>query len=290
MKKNNTKEIKSHSNDKIIQLTSNNQKRNIKRKVKKKNNVNNNNETKNGPITKIDFNNYNQQNNIIFSDNIDNHMNSHSQIKKIKQTKNDNGNNINSKNNYKDIKEKVKNMMKCTEDELNDLSYELALQYDKRTFLEFYLSLLKTKHNFINTFLFNGDYNSKIIKIDLFFIDFASSYIVNALFFDDDTMHNIYESNGSFDLENQLPIAIYSYLISILINFILNLFSLSNDVIIDFKKNKNIINVTQRSAKLISIIKIRTVLFFIISSLFLGSFGIIFQCFVPFIKILNFIY
>ena len=39
-------------------------------------------------------------------------------------------------------------------------------------------------------------------------------YTVNALFFNDDTMHNIYENKGSFDLEYQLPTTIYSSLIS----------------------------------------------------------------------------
>ena len=197
-------------------------------------------------------------------------MNRNKKIKNIQQTKNSDNNNILSRN--KITIEKIKNIMKYTEDEINDLSYELALQHDKRTYFEFYLSLLKTKHNFINAFIFNGDYNSKIIKIDLFFIDFASSYIINALFFNDDTMHEIYESKGSFNLNDQLPIAIYSYLISSFINFLLNMFALSNDAIIDFKQNKNIIDLDKRSKKLISIIKIRTILFFIISFIFLRSF------------------
>ena len=190
-------------------------------------------------------------------------------IKKVKKEEKKINNNDNDNNNIIEI---LKNIMKYTEDEINDLSYELALQYDKRTYFELYLSLLRTKHNFINSFLFNGDYNSKIIKIDLFFIDFASSYIINALFFNDDTMHDIYESKGSFNLNDQLPIAIYSYLISSFINFLLNMFALSNDAIIDFKQNKKIININKRSKKLILIIKIRTFLFFIISSIFLFSF------------------
>ena len=74
---------------------------------------------------------------------------------------------------------KAENRMKYTDQEINELPYNLAIQYDKRTFCNYYISLLKTKHNLIFTF-FNNDYNSTIIKIDLFFIGFTIDYIVNA--------------------------------------------------------------------------------------------------------------
>ena len=51
--------------------------------------------------------------------------------------------------------------------ELNDLSYNEAIIYDKRTFCQFYSSLIKEKHNFIFTFFNKDDYNPGIIKIDL---------------------------------------------------------------------------------------------------------------------------
>ena len=62
-------------------------------------------------------------------------------------------------------------------------------------------------------------------------------YTVNALFFNDETMHEIYVDKGLFDLETQLPIALYSYLISYILNFPLGLLGLSNDSISDFKQN-----------------------------------------------------
>jgi hypothetical protein len=77
-------------------------------------------------------------------------------------------------NNQKKI-EKINSIMEYSDDEKNELSYELAIQYDKRTFCEYYISLIKTKHNFIFTFFYNNDYNSKIIKIDNFFISFSHS-------------------------------------------------------------------------------------------------------------------
>ena len=94
-------------------------------------------------------------------------------------------------------------------------------------------------------------------------------YAINALFFNDDTMHKIYENKGQFDLEYQLPITIYSSLISMFLDSILQLFALSNDNIIEFKQNKEIINIEKRNEKLIFILKIKFILYFIISFILL---------------------
>ena len=129
---------------------------------------------------------------------------------------------------------KTKNIMEYTDEEINILPYNLALKYDKRSYCNFYISLLKTKHKLIFA-LYNNDYNSRIIKISLFLIEFTIDYVVNALFYNDDTMHKIYESKGQFDLEVQIPIIVYSSLISMLLNKPLCLLALSNDAIINFK-------------------------------------------------------
>ena len=49
--------------------------------------------------------------------------------------------------------------MEYNDEEKNNLNYELALRYDKRTYFEYYLSLLKTKHPFIFSFCYSKDYN-----------------------------------------------------------------------------------------------------------------------------------
>ena len=65
---------------------------------------------------------------------------------------------------------KIKTIIKYTDEEKNEFSYELALQYDKRNYCDYYISLLKTKHDFIFSFINSDDYNSRIIKIVLFFL------------------------------------------------------------------------------------------------------------------------
>ena len=178
----------------------------------------------------------------------------------------------NLKLNNQKIIEKIRNILKYTDDEINNLEYELALQYDKRTYCQYYFSLLKTNQDIIYTFCGSKDYNSKVIKIDLFFVNLSMFYIINALFFDDETMHNIYETKGAFNLEYQLPKTIYSTLISSILYMILKFLALSNDKIVKFKKNRSQKDLISRKNNLKRNIIISIVLYFIISFILLAFF------------------
>ena len=177
--------------------------------------------------------------------------------------------NLNQKRN---INKKITNRKKYNDDEINALSYEKALLYDKRKYCQYYISLIKTKHNFAFSFCNYKDYNSRLIKIDLFFNGFAVFYVVNALFYNDETFHNIYKCNGSFDIEYQLPKIIYSSLISIIFNQILKILALSNDTIIEFKHKKIKTDLKKKYDNLVNKLKIKFILYFIISSIFLFIF------------------
>ena len=153
--------------------------------------------------------------------------------------------------------------------EKNELPYDLALKYDKRKYTEYYISLLREKHNLIFSFFNNKDYNSRVIKYDLFFIGFTIYYTINALFFNDDMMHKIYVSEGSYSIEYKMVTIIYSSLISLFLNKLLKSLALSNDSIIKFKQDKKKNDVEQRETKLISKIKIKLIIYYIISFIFL---------------------
>ena len=60
--------------------------------------------------------------------------------------------------------------MEYNDREMNEFTYEQALKYDKRNYIQYYFSLLKTKYILIFSFYTSNDYNSKIIKIDLFLL------------------------------------------------------------------------------------------------------------------------
>ena len=159
--------------------------------------------------------------------------------------------------------------MEYTDDEINILPYKLALQYDTRTFSEYYISLLRAKHDILFSFFYNNDYNSKIIKIDLFFVGFSIYYTVNTLFYTDGTMHNIYITNGSFGIEYQITKCVYSFIISFALNKLLKLFALSNNSIIDFKQDKNKKNISERGAVLKYALKLKFISYFAFSFIFL---------------------
>jgi hypothetical protein len=159
--------------------------------------------------------------------------------------------------------------IKYNSEEINILSYELALQCDKRTYCEYYISLLKSKHSLIFSFFNNTDYNPKIIKMDLFFISFAGYYAINGLFFNDDTMHKIYESKGKYNLEYNIPKILYSSLISMILNKILTLLALSNDDILNFKQTKNKNDIGRIRDSLWNKLRIKFILYYIISSIFI---------------------
>ena len=163
------------------------------------------------------------------------------------------------------VKDNFKNYI---DEEINGLPYIIAVKFDKRTYCQYYGSLIKTQHNLICVLFNNADYNSGIVKIDLFLVGFVIEYTVNALFYNDDTMHEIYESKGEFDLETQLPIIVYSTIISYILNSPLNFLALTNDPIIDFKQG-SIKNIMKRAKKLVNILNFKFVVYFIISTLFL---------------------
>ena len=163
--------------------------------------------------------------------------------------------------------------------ELNSLSYANALIYDKRTYFQYYLSLIKTKHKLIFTFCLNNDYNSKSIKICLFLFSFALFYTTNALFFTESDIHKIYEDEGDYDFIYNIPQIIYSSIISTFISIIIRFFSLSENQILEMKKSSNKIKYKESFIKLLACLKIKFSCFFIISLLFLILFWYYISCF-----------
>ena len=163
--------------------------------------------------------------------------------------------------------------------ELNSLEYEEAIKLDHRNYFEYYFSLIKNNHPLMFSFSPYNDYNSKIIKIFLFFFSFSLDFTINALFFNDDTMHKIYEDKGKFNFLYQIPQILYSTLISRFIDSLIKNLTLSQDAFVDLKQ-EDIKNIDKKySKKLINILKIKFILFFIIAFLILGFFLYYIACF-----------
>ena len=164
---------------------------------------------------------------------------------------------------------------KYNDHEINCLSYKEAIKIDKRTYIDYYMSLLKRKQIIIFTFYLTSDYNSRSIKISLFLFLFSLYYAVNSLFFDDNTMHRIYKDEGKYNFIYHIRNIIYSTLISNIIGIVIKYLSLSESDIIEIKKN----NDEHKNKTILKCIKIKFVLFFILNFLFLLFFWYYISCF-----------
>ena len=216
-------------------------KTNLKKMISQKNQniitIISNSNTSNSDISK----NPNNSDNINYLSNLSNKNN----INNTNSSNNDNNknqNNTTNTNSSDDISYENNLNMKSIEIyndfEMNNLNYETALDIDKRTFFQSYISLIKTKLPIYYTF-FLEDYNSRLIKICLFLFSFPLEYAINALFFNDSTMHKIYEDRGNYNFIYQLPQTIYSFLISFVITKLLDFFNLSEEKISEIAQNKN---------------------------------------------------
>ena len=185
--------------------------------------------------------------------------------------------NNNNANNTNTIEE-IDNYNKYHNDyEINNLDYQDALKYDKRTYFQYYFSLIKTKQVIIFTFFTKSDYNSSVIKISLFLFSFALFFTVNALFFNDSTMHKIYQDKGKFNFIFQIPKILYSSIISATISSIIKYLSLTEKKILDLKNEKN--DKSQKLREIIKCLKIKFILYFIFLFLFLLLFCYYISCF-----------
>ena len=170
------------------------------------------------------------------------------------------------------------NYKNLNDHEMNNLEYEIAILYDKRTYFQYYWSLLKKKQLILFTFFSINDYNLRYIKIELFIMAFSLFFTINAFFFSDNTMHKVYENNGSYNIINQLPTIFYSTMISAVINIILKQLSLSEENILEIKR-ESLVNIVQKSKNIMSCLKIKFFIFFVLCLLLLAFFWYFISCF-----------
>ena len=174
-------------------------------------------------------------------------------------------NEIINKNKYK-IEEKFpeekKENRKYIDEELNHMSYKDALVFDKRTYCQYYLSLLKKKHLIILVFISNDDYNIFLLKFSLFLLSISLFFAINTLFFRDSTMRYIYNNQGRYNFFYQIPQVIYSTIISSIMTYILKILSLSQNDLIKIKRESDKAITRERTDKAKKCLKIKLYTFF----------------------------
>ena len=164
------------------------------------------------------------------------------------------------------------------DNELNLLNYKDAKKSDKRTYIQYYFSLLKTKHLLFFSFLNFNDYNSRMIKIYIFFFNIQIEYTISAMFYTEDAMHKIHEDKGTFDILYQLPQILYSSLLSLLFTNIIGNLGLYEDDILNIKNYKYFLN-NKKLKLILRRLKIKISLFFIVTYILLFCFWVYVGCF-----------
>ena len=153
------------------------------------------------------------------------------------------------------------------DEEINNLNYFQAKIIDKRTFLQYYWSLLKKKQLILFTFYPANDYNIRIIKMSFFIISFSLYMTINGFFFSDSTMHKVYKTNGQLNFIYQIPQILYSSLVSMTINKLLKYLSLSQNSILELKREKNRKEMNDKSFQIEKSLKLKLLIYFALSLL-----------------------
>ena len=173
-------------------------------------------------------------------------------------------------------KYKIKDL---NDEEINNLEYEEAIIIDKRTYFQYYYSLLKKKNLILFAFLPSNDYNLSVIKISLLLLSFSLCFTINGFFFSDETMNKINEDKGAYEIIFQIPQILYSTVISAVINMILKTLSLSEKQILSIKMEKDYLIAQKKSNSIKSCLKIKLAIFFILSFILMLFFWYFISCF-----------
>ena len=149
--------------------------------------------------------------------------------------------------------------------DLDNLSYEKAIDLDKRTFLELYLRKLKNKHLIIYTFISCHDHNLFYIKLSRFIFLICTNMALNVIFFFDSSMHKIYLDYGKYNFIQRMPEKIYSSIISLVIELLIGMLSYTDVNLFQIRQiqeyNTHIIT------KIFNKVKIKLIIYFIITFL-----------------------
>ena len=145
---------------------------------------------------------------------------------------------------------------------------------DKRSFIKIYWSILKREHRVIFTFFIWNDHNLYFIKFMRFIFLVCTDLAMNVIFFTDDSMHKVYLNYGKYDYFQQIPQAIYSLIVSQIIEVFICFLSLTDKHYYQIK-NFNL-NKSEKDDKkyeifsVIKCIKLKLLGFFVFTFIFFG--------------------
>ena len=159
------------------------------------------------------------------------------------------------------------NSIEKTDNEMNYLSYESAIRLDKRTFCQYYLSLIRTKQIIVFCFTKN-DFNSRIIKIGYVLIIYSLFLTMNALFIEDSSLHNLHILEGTIEYKYHFIKVLYPTLICFFLSKFLQSFIFTETDILRIRKNDGKES-EEKIRKVCFVVGVKCILFFSMSLLYL---------------------
>ena len=112
------------------------------------------------------------------------------------------------------------------------MPYNLAIEYDKRNFFEMYLGTIKYNHLIWFIFFIREYGNNIFLKILMFIFFILLLFLMNLFLFSDKDFTNFYLKKGKYDFGNEIPMALFSTLLCLLINMFIR-------IILHDKKNQD---------------------------------------------------
>ena len=161
-----------------------------------------------------------------------------------------------------------------TDWDIQDMDYEEAIIYDKRSYIKMYWSFLIDSQIILGTFCTDNHLNLLVIKLSFFICTFQISFFLNALFYTDDYISYAYHYDGVLDFFSGLPKSIYSFVATLITTNLLKMLSNSQSelmkVIREKGKNKNYVEIIDMKLnKLRKKLIIYFILIFLLGSFFL---------------------
>ena len=180
-----------------------------------------------------------------------------------------------------DKKSENSQLYKYENDELNDLPFDKALKYDKRFFCKYYCYILLSSHIILNILFIHNDYNLFIVKLGLLFMTFPINLTMNIFFYTSKSMKLNY-INSLEDIStfwNNIYNSIYSSLLSNSLLIILKFICLTHGSVRKLRQIRDIDKAQKKSKCVLLCMKIRIIIYFILSLVFLIIFGYYVLCF-----------
>ena len=152
---------------------------------------------------------------------------------------------------------------------INNLSFEEAINKDKRKYFEIYKDYIFDSQIVLNLIFIPNYLEFFSLKVIFFMFIIGTEGLFVALLYQDKYINNIYDNNGKYSFSYNLPNSIFSVLITYVLDIFLFKLIISRKKFQEIMEKKNI-NYKKEFDSIIKCLKIKIIIFFIIDFILTG--------------------